>query len=163
MDKIKKVQAKLKGKATFAEVAKEFSEGPTAPKGGDLGFFGKGQMVKAFEDRAFSMKKDEVSGPVRTKFGFHIIQVTDRRDERKKPYDEVKEQIVQTLKNKRFFQERRKLLDELRKQAKVDKMLPEPPPAPAKTAAPAPIKVLPKAPTKAPAAPTKAPANPNPQ
>jgi peptidyl-prolyl cis-trans isomerase C len=129
MEKVKKVQADLAAKKEFAEVAKKYSEGPSAPKGGDLGFFGPGQMVKPFEEAAFKMKVGDLSAPVKTRFGLHIIKVIEKREERKKPYDEVKEQIVQTLKNKRFFQERRKLLEDLRKTAKIDSKLPEPPPA----------------------------------
>ena len=128
-EKIKTVQAELKAGKDFAEVAKQHSEGPSAPKGGDLGFFGTGQMVKAFEEKAFAMKKGEVSESVRTRFGLHIIKVIDKREERKKTFEEVKEQIEQSLKNKKFFQERRKLLEELQKNAKIDKMLPDPPPA----------------------------------
>lgn len=129
MSKVKKVQADLAANKEFAEVAKKYSEGPSAPKGGDLGFFGPGQMVKPFEETAFKMKVGDLSAPVKTRFGLHIIKVIEKREERKKPYDEVKEQIVQTLKNKRFFQERRKLLEDLRKTAKIDSKLPEPPPA----------------------------------
>ncbi len=128
MAKVKQIQKELKSGKDFAEVAKKMSEGPSAPKGGDLGFFGKGQMVKPFEDAAFKMKKGEVSGPVRTRFGFHIIKVVDKREERKKPFAEVKDQIIQSLKNKKFFQERRKLLSDLQKAAKIEKFLPEPPP-----------------------------------
>jgi len=125
--KIAEVQKALK-KGKFEDVAKKMSEGPSAPKGGDLGFFGKGQMVKPFEEAAFKMKKGDVSGPVRTRFGFHIIKVEDKREERKKPLKEVKDQILKSLKNKKFFQERRKLLQTLQKEAKVEKFLPDPPP-----------------------------------
>ena len=135
LDKVKQIRKELKAGGDFAELAKKFSEGPSAPKGGDLGFFGQGQMVKDFEEVAFKMKVGTVSGPVRTRFGFHIIKVIDKREERKKPFDEVKEQISQSLKNKKFFQERRKLLESLRKGAKVEKRLEDPKPAaaPAKT------------------------------
>lgn len=129
MDKIKKAQADIKAGKGFAELAKKYSEGPSAPKGGDLGFFGQGQMVKPFEETAFKLKKGQVSAPVRTRFGLHLIKVTDRREERKKPLAEVKDQIVQTLRNKRFFQERRRLHDDLKKQATIETLLPEPPPA----------------------------------
>ena len=132
LDKVKQIQKELKAGGDFAELAKKFSEGPSAPKGGDLGFFGQGQMVKDFEEVAFKMKVGTVSGPVRTRFGFHIIKVMDKREERKKPFDEVKEQISQSLKNKKFFQERRKLLEALRKEAKVEKRLEDPKPAPSK-------------------------------
>ncbi|MCF7858303.1 MAG: peptidylprolyl isomerase [Candidatus Cloacimonetes bacterium] len=63
----------------FAELAKEYSDGPSAPQGGDLGFFGRGRMVPDFENAAFSLKKGEISKPVQTRFGWHIIQLTDRR------------------------------------------------------------------------------------
>jgi parvulin-like peptidyl-prolyl isomerase len=129
LDKVKQIRKELKAGGDFAELAKKFSEGPSAPKGGDLGFFGQGQMVKDFEEVAFKMKVGDISGPVRTRFGFHVIKVLDKREERKKPFSEVKEQISQSLKNKKFFQERRKLLESLRKEAKVEKRLEDPKPA----------------------------------
>ncbi|TNF27321.1 MAG: hypothetical protein EP329_19630 [Deltaproteobacteria bacterium] len=137
MEKVNKAQEMLKGGEDFGEVAKKMSEGPTAPKGGDLGFFGEGRMVKEFQDAAFAMNVGDVSEPVRTRFGFHIIKVTDKREDRKKSFDEVKEQIVKSLKNKKFFTERRKLLADLEKNAKVEKFLPDPP-APAAGEAPQP-------------------------
>ena len=82
-------------------------------------------MVKPFEEAAYKMKVGDISGPVRTRFGFHIIKVVDKREERKKEFSEVREQIEQSLKNKKFFQERRMLLEELQAEAKVDKLLPE--------------------------------------
>ena len=63
----------------FAELAKKYSEGPSAPKGGDLGFFTKGRMVPAFEEEAFKLKKGEVSKPVSTRFGWHVIKLIDKR------------------------------------------------------------------------------------
>jgi len=162
LDKVKEVQKALKGGEDFADLAKKFSEGPSAPKGGDLGFFGSGQMVKPFEEAAFKMKVGDVSGPIRTRFGFHIIKVIEKREERKKPFSEVKDQIQQSMKNKKFFQERRKLLEGLRKDAKIVKRLEDPKPASkparkAKTAADHPkgVKVVP---TKNLAAPVKKPA-----
>jgi len=124
--KIKDVQRELKKGVSFEEMAKKKSEGPSAPKGGDLGFFGKGQMVKAFEEAAFNLPVGEVSKPVRTRFGFHLILVQEKRDERKKPFGEVKDQIVESIKNKKFFQERRLLLKELENNAKIEKFIEEP-------------------------------------
>ena len=67
------------GKKTFEEITHERSKCPSGKKGGDLGFFGKGQMVREFQDAAFKLKKDEVSEPVQTQFGWHIIKVTDKK------------------------------------------------------------------------------------
>jgi len=89
-------QARQEG-ADFAELAKEHSEGPTAPKGGDLGYFSEGQMVKAFEEAAFKLKKDEISDLVRTRFGFHIIKAEDVKEARTKPLEEVREDIKADL------------------------------------------------------------------
>ncbi|MDO6385214.1 SurA N-terminal domain-containing protein [Uliginosibacterium sp. 31-12] len=77
--------------AKFAELAKSASDDPgSAEKGGDLGFFGRGAMVKPFEDAAFALKQREISGLVETEFGYHIIQLTDSRGGKAKSYDEVK-------------------------------------------------------------------------
>ena len=83
----------------FAALAKEYSEGPTGKKGGDLGFFSRGRMVKPFEDAAFNMKKDEISDLVKTTFGYHIIWVEDIKEARTKTLDEAREQITETLTN----------------------------------------------------------------
>ena len=69
----------LSGKA-FEDVAAEVSLCPSGANGGDLGFFGKGQMVKEFEDAAFSMEIGEISEPVQTQFGWHLIKLTDKKD-----------------------------------------------------------------------------------
>jgi peptidyl-prolyl cis-trans isomerase D len=85
----------------FAALATEFSEGPTAPKGGDLGWFARDQMVEAFAEAAFAMEKDEISSPVKTQFGYHIIKVEDRQSARIKPLDDVKEEILTKLKKEK--------------------------------------------------------------
>ena len=81
----------------FGALAKEYSEGPTRDKGGDLGWFAKGRMVKPFEDAAFNMKKGEISDLVKTPFGYHIIQVEDIKEPHTKTLDEARPQIIQTL------------------------------------------------------------------
>ena len=121
--KIDDVHLMIKRGQDFGVTAKKHSEGPSAPKGGDLGFFTRGQMVKAFEDKAFTMSPGEVCEPIRTRFGFHIIKVMERRSEKQKSFEEVKSQIFESLKNKKFFQERRQLLEQLRKEAKIEKKL----------------------------------------
>jgi peptidyl-prolyl cis-trans isomerase D len=83
----------------FAAVAKQNSQDPgSAEKGGDLDWFGRGAMVKAFEDTAFSLKEGQISEVVRSDFGFHIIRVTGVRPERIKPLEEVKVEIQAELK-----------------------------------------------------------------
>lgn len=64
---------------SFAELAKEKSEGPSGENGGDLGFFGRGKMAKPFEKKAFELDVGEVSEPVETQFGWHLIKKTDER------------------------------------------------------------------------------------
>jgi peptidyl-prolyl cis-trans isomerase C len=73
------ILAQLKAGKKFADLAKQFSSCPSGQKGGDLGYFGRGQMVREFEEAAFSMKKGQTSPPVRTPFGYHIITVTDTK------------------------------------------------------------------------------------
>ena len=96
----KKAEAVLKmakaGK-DFAELAKKYSEGPTKSKGGDLGYFSRGMMVKPFEDAAFALKKGQISDLVRTQFGYHIIKVEDIKKARTKSLDEVKDEIRKIL------------------------------------------------------------------
>ena len=77
-DEAKKLLEEIKsGKSKFEDIAALESLCPSGARGGDLGFFTKGQMVKPFEDAAFSMKKGETSEPVQTQFGWHLIQLTD--------------------------------------------------------------------------------------
>ena len=89
----------VKGKS-FEELAKQYSEDTgSKEKGGDLGFFGPGKMVKEFEEAAYKLKKDEVSEPVKSQFGYHIIKVTDIKEQ--KPFDEVKGDIKKDLVQKK--------------------------------------------------------------
>ena len=118
--KIETVQGKLKKGDDFAAVAKEYSEGPSNSRGGDLGFFQRGQMVKPFEDAAFTMEPDQVSDVVETKFGYHIIKVSEKKTESTAPYSEVKDQLQQQLKQQKTRQAVEKYVEDLRKKAKIE-------------------------------------------
>ncbi len=95
------IRARAKKKEDFVSLAEKYSEGPTAKKGGDLGFFPRGRMVKAFEDAAFSLKPGELSRVVRTQFGFHVIKVEDVKQERTQSLDEVRKSIESTLRDQK--------------------------------------------------------------
>ncbi len=120
-------------KEDFTAVAKEVSEEPgAAQSGGDLNFFPKDRMVPEFANAAFGMKKDEISKePVRTKFGWHIIKVTDRKDAGTMPFDEVKGQVSSYLQGSKRRDAVRGVIDSVRADAKVDNKLPAAPAAPA--------------------------------
>ena len=89
------VIAELDGGADFAELAKERSTGPSGPNGGDLGFFGPGRMVPAFDAAARALEVGSYSKePVQTQFGFHVINVTDKREIAPPPFEAVREQVA---------------------------------------------------------------------
>ena len=92
-----KVLEKARKGADFAALAKEYSEGPSKPQGGDLGYFKAGQMEPPFEEAAFALKKGEISDLVQTRFGYHIILVEDVKEAGMTPLAEVKEDISATL------------------------------------------------------------------
>jgi peptidyl-prolyl cis-trans isomerase C len=121
--KIKEVQQKVQKGEDFAELAKTYSEGPSAPRGGDLDFFGRGQMVKPFEDAAFSMESNETSDIVETKFGYHLIKVVDKQPAKKIAYADVKDRINKHLKDQKLRTERQLYFDKLKKDAKIEKFL----------------------------------------
>lgn len=87
----------VKGEKTFEDAAKEYSTCPSGQEGGSLGEFGKGQMVKEFEDVAFSGEIGQILGPVKTQFGYHLIKVEDRKEASIIPIDEVHDKIQNTL------------------------------------------------------------------
>ncbi len=97
-DEAKAIIKELEGGADFVELAKKKSTGPSGPNGGDLGFFGAGRMVPAFEEAAFKLEKGGYTKePVRTQFGFHVIKVDDSRDKPLPTYEATKQQLRQVM------------------------------------------------------------------
>lgn len=89
---------KLNSKSQFSELAKTFSIGPSGKNGGNLGWFGPGQMVKEFEKAAFLIEKGNISQkPIKTKFGFHVIKVNDIRKAKPKKLYEIKKNIIEKI------------------------------------------------------------------
>jgi peptidyl-prolyl cis-trans isomerase SurA len=114
---------RVKSGETFALVAREMSEGPTAKQGGDLGYFRRGLMLPAIEQAAFALKPGEVSPVIRTSSGYHLVLVEDRRPIPPKPLADVKEEIRNRLASDSVFKERENYLATLRKTAQIDEKL----------------------------------------
>jgi len=116
----KDILAQLKGGAAFEELAKSKSVDTSAGKGGDLGWFGKGNMVPAFEKAAFALKEGQLSGIVKSEFGFHIIKLTGKRAAGTRSFEEVKEQITAALMPSKQQQIFMQLKEDLKKGAKIE-------------------------------------------
>jgi peptidyl-prolyl cis-trans isomerase C len=119
MKKIKEVQAKLSDGADFADLAKTYSEGPSKTKGGDLGSFRRGQMVKPFEEAAFALSPGEVSDVVETRFGYHIIKVDDKQPESQVEFEAVKDRLENFLRQTKTQEALKEYLPKLEKEAKI--------------------------------------------
>ena len=97
-DKAKELKEKLKGGGDFVALAKENSKDPgSKDTGGDLGYFGHGQMVPEFEAVVFKMAKGDVSDPIKTQFGWHLIKLEDKRTKQPPAFDIVKDRILQSM------------------------------------------------------------------
>lgn len=116
----KEILAQLKGGAKFEELAKAKSVDTSASKGGDLGWFGKGNMVPAFEKAAFALKEGDLSGIVKSEFGFHIIKLTGKRAAGTRSFEEAKEQIKAALMPAKQQQIFMQLKEDLKKGAKIE-------------------------------------------
>ncbi len=100
-DEAKKVEARVKGGEDFAKVAADVSSDPgSKTEGGELGFFTRDRMVAPFAEAAFGMKPGEISKPVQSQFGWHVIQTEERRTKPVPAFDDMKEQIDQYLTRK---------------------------------------------------------------
>ena len=110
----------LKAGANFEELAKKYSEDPgSAKEGGSLGWIGRGQTVPEFEKAAFSLPKGQISGLVKSSYGFHIIRVDDRQDAHMKTLDEVKAEIEPIVKQQKTQQMAQKQAEDLLQLAKT--------------------------------------------
>jgi peptidyl-prolyl cis-trans isomerase C len=121
--KIETVQKKVRQGEDFGLLAKANSEGPTAQREGDLGYFNRGQMVKPFEDAALALNVGEVSGIVETQFGYHLIKVTDKKPARTIPYKEVQPRLEQHLKKEKEKTEIQGYIENLKKSAKIKRFI----------------------------------------
>jgi peptidyl-prolyl cis-trans isomerase C len=119
-ERIDKLLAEARGEADFATLAKQHSEGPSAARGGDLGFFSREQMVKPFADSAFAMQPGQISDVVQTRFGYHIIKLEDRRAPRELALAEVSEQIRRGLTAEQVQQAVQDLVVTLRTASEVE-------------------------------------------
>ncbi|NJM55381.1 MAG: peptidylprolyl isomerase [Verrucomicrobiae bacterium] len=121
-EKAKEISDKVAKGGDFAALAKENSKDPgSKDDGGMLGFFGRGQMVPQFEEAVFKLKKGEVSPPVKSQFGFHVIKLEDRRDKKLPTFDEVKDRILNSMIQRRA----QDVANELRTKAKIVYVDPE--------------------------------------
>ena len=96
-DEAKDLVKQLKAGADFKELAQKSSDGGSAHSGGDLGYFARGQMVKSFEDAAFALEAGQISDPIKSEFGWHVIKVEDKRTKPAPAFEEVKDQITASL------------------------------------------------------------------
>jgi peptidyl-prolyl cis-trans isomerase C len=117
-DEAKAILAQLKGGADFATLAKEKSKDPGAAEGGDLGYFTKDQMVPEFAEVAFKLDKGQLSDPVKTQFGWHIIEVEDKRMKPTPTFEQVKPQLENYVAHRAQAQ----LVDNLRKTATIERL-----------------------------------------
>lgn len=120
MDQAQSVLKQAQSGADFAELAKKYSADGSAPQGGDLNFFTKGQMVPAFDQAAFSMKPGQISEIVTTQFGYHIIKVTDRRPASTVPFEQVSDRIKEYLTEQQKQQKAQAFIESLKQKAKIE-------------------------------------------
>jgi peptidyl-prolyl cis-trans isomerase C len=119
-DEAKEVKAQLEGGSDFAKLAAEKSKDKNA-EGGSLGFFSRGQMLKPFEDAAFALDVGKLSEPVKTSFGWHIIEIQEKRNQKLPSFDDVKDPIISQL----VVRKAQSVVGDLRSKAKIEILDPE--------------------------------------
>ncbi len=116
-DEAKALKAQLDDGADFAEMAREHSTGPSGPNGGALGWFGKGQMVPEFENAVLGLEKGEISDPVQTQFGWHLVILNDKRKSEAPALEAVRDELAQTIQQEAIQAH----IDELTQQAQIER------------------------------------------
>ena len=138
-DKVKDVIERLNKGEDFAKLASALTEDPSGKKdGGDLGYFTRDQMVPAFSDVAFNLQKGQISGPVKTQFGWHVLKVEDRRKREPPPFEKVRSEVEQYAVRKAQSD----YVKKLRSEAKIERL--DQPAAPPPLSPPAPAPMPPK-------------------
>lgn len=115
----KQILMQLLQGANFAMLARERSIGPNASKGGDLGFFSRGEMPKEFDDTVFNLQKGDISGIIKLSDGYHIVRLIDRKQAEQKPLKEVRDEIKQGLQKEKEAKQLESLLKELKESAEI--------------------------------------------
>jgi peptidyl-prolyl cis-trans isomerase C len=119
-EEAKSIHEEIGGGLAFEDAATKYSKCPSKESGGDLGMFGRGKMVPEFEDAAFAMNVGEISKPVKTQFGYHIIKVEEKQEASVRAYDEVKNEIGQRLVTEKQRDVYMEKISELKKQYEVE-------------------------------------------
>ncbi len=122
-EELEEIRQEIEDGADFGEMAREHSQGPSAPDGGDLGTFGRGQMVPEFEEAAFELEVGELSPVIETQFGYHILQVTERVPAQTQSYEEAQERIRQFLTEEERNQGAQAYVAELREESEVEELI----------------------------------------
>ncbi len=116
-EEAKEIKAQLDDGADFAEMARDKSTGPSGPNGGALGWFGKGQMVPEFETAVLGLEKGQISDPVQTQFGWHLVILNDKRKSEAPELDAVRGELAEAIRQDAI----RARIDELTQQAQIDR------------------------------------------
>ena len=117
-DEAKEIVAQLADGADFATLAQEKSTGPTGPNGGLLGWFGMGAMVPEFENAVVALEKGQVSDPVQTQFGWHVIILNDKRKTEAPALDDIRDELAQTIQNEAIQDK----VDELTRAGQIERL-----------------------------------------
>jgi peptidyl-prolyl cis-trans isomerase C len=121
--KLEKVKKRVLAGEDFGKLAKEYSEGPSNVREGDLGYFSRGRMVKSFEDAAFKLAPNEISDIVETQFGYHLIKVLDHQAAKDPSFEEIEPRVMSILRKKKLQQKYEAYIYKLRQKAKVETFL----------------------------------------